>query len=488
MNRDKIIKMSKFICIDKFIISLLVVLSYSCNPSLEKDEMPNIIMIMTDDLGWRDTGFNGNRIVQTPHLDRLAGEGVIFDRFYAASPVCSPTRASFLTGRNPLRMNIPNANSGHMLQEEITIPELLKEVGYATGHYGKWHLGTLTKKILDANRGGKKKLYEHFTNPADHGYDEFFCTESKVPTHDPMIKPTEYEGVESLRYGWQSIDNGDSSLSYGTSYWTAPEVRETTNLEGSNARIIMDRVIPFINRSNQSGSPFFSTIWFHTPHLPVATDDEHREVYSDQPLDIQLYYGAITAMDEQVGRLWSELERLNIDDNTILWFCSDNGPENGTPGSAGPFRERKRSLYEGGVRVPSFVMGKGVCPGGNRVLTPTLTSDYLPTIVELLGLTYPEDHPLDGVSILPFINESVQERKGGIGFIYKDYDKVSWVSDRYKYISTNGMQDFELYDLLIDPSESQNIITQKPSVASKMKTELEEWLTSVSKSSNGEDY
>ncbi len=155
-----------------------IVLLISCVAKENKlqnkiEENPNIILIMTDDQGWGDAGFNGNTEIKTPNLDYLASNGIIFDRFYSASAVCSPTRASLITGRNPYRMGIPTANKGHMKVEEITIAELLKDKGYATGHFGKWHLGTLTKTSKDANRGGPGNS-EHFSIPTMHGYDHFF--------------------------------------------------------------------------------------------------------------------------------------------------------------------------------------------------------------------------------------------------------------------------------------------------------------------------
>ena len=172
---------------------------YSCNESKDNKVInrPNIILIMTDDQGWYDVGFNGNNEIRTPNIDLLAYSGIIFDRFYSASAVCSPTRASLITGRNPVRINIPYANEGHMEDEEITIPEILKKEGYKTGHFGKWHLGTLTKSVLDANRGGRPKFDKEYTIPTEHGYDYYFCTESKVPTYDPMVYPVNFIAGES---------------------------------------------------------------------------------------------------------------------------------------------------------------------------------------------------------------------------------------------------------------------------------------------------
>ena len=350
------------------------------------DQRPNIILIMSDDLGWYDVGFNGNTEIKTPYLDSLAANGIVFDRFYSASAVCSPTRASLITGRNPLRMNIPYANTGHMKAEEITIAEILKREGYATGHFGKWHLGTLSLTVPDANRGGREEFIDEYSIPTEHGYDTFFCTESKVPTFDPMVFPISFMEGESKRYGWRAVKNSDSTHLYGTAYWAGENQKEINNISGDDSRIIMDRVLPFIANSRKENRPFFTTIWFHTPHLPVVSDEVHRSYYSDMDLAKQLYYGTITAMDEQVGRLWLKLKDAGIEEETIVFFCSDNGPEVKTPGSAGIFRERKRSLYEGGVRVPAFVIWKNNMQGGRRIEFPAVTSDYMPTILDILDM------------------------------------------------------------------------------------------------------
>ena len=449
-------------------------------------QKPNIILVMTDDQGWFDTGFNGNTELKTPNIDQLAAEGIILDRFYSASAVCSPTRASLITGRNPLRIEIPTANSGHIKEEEITIAEILKEHGYATGHFGKWHLGTLTKETLDANRGGKKENDIHFSIPSQHGYDEFFCSEAKVPTYDPMLIPTSFEEGESKKSGWNSIEPDEKSESYGTAYWIGSEKSDTTNLKGDDSRIIMDRVIPFIEKSVVNKKPFFTTVWIHTPHLPLVADPAHREQYSKMDLQKQNYYGAITAMDEQMGRLWAKLGELNIQKETIIMFCSDNGPENKTPGSTGPFRGRKRSLYEGGLRVPAFAIWKGHLDGGQRLYFPSVTSDYLPTILDILKLEYPDNRPVDGETIWPLLTGEKKKREKPIGFLFRQ--QISWVDNKYKLISVDNGESFELYNLINDRAEKENIVHKEPGIATKMKRDLFEWISSVENSKKGLDY
>jgi arylsulfatase A-like enzyme len=458
------------------ILSTVVVFSAYAQDSMKKSDpkKPNIILIMCDDLGWGDVGFNGNKDIKTPNLDRLAAKGTKFNRFYSAGAVCSPTRASCLTGRNPFRMGIYTANRGFMKPEEITLPELLKTKGYKTGHFGKWHLGTLTTAINDANRG-KPRDYSDYSIPTANGYDEYFVSESKVPTYDPMIAPAEFnkELGESLHYGWSALENNDSTrkvVSYGTHYWKGEEQVELKNVDGSDARIIMDRVIPFIRSATSSNTPFFSVVWFHTPHLPVVATQKYRDLYSDMSFAQQLLYASITRMDEAVGKLWEQLEELGQADNTMLWFCSDNGPERGTPGSPGPFRERKRSLHEGGVRVPAFMIWPGKIKPNQVVDVPTVTSDYLPTIIDYLGIKYPDsDRPLDGKSLKSVLETGETERNKAIGF--QAGNQRSWVTDQYKLITKDEGETYELYDLIKDKSESEDIAKGNKKLMQSMKEE-----------------
>lgn len=465
---------------------LIVFISLACETEVIPDR-PNVVLIMCDDLGWGDTGFNGNEIIQTPNLDMLARKGMVFNRFYTASPVCSPTRASCLTGRNPYRMNIPTANSGHMKTEEVTLAEILRKNDYHTGFFGKWHLGTLTTKMKDANRG-KPGNYADFSIPSQHGFDVFFATESKVPTYDPMIKPGIYNEKigESPRYGWEQRMDEDSITDFGTYYWKGKEERVEEGLIGDDSKIIMDRALDFIYRKSSDLQPFFTVIWLHTPHLPVVASDKHREPFQDYDLKEQLYYGTISAMDEQIGRLWKSLEDLGESENTMLWFCSDNGPENGTPGTSGMFRERKRSLYEGGVRVPAFCVWPNNVVSSKKLDFPILTSDYLPTILDMLEITHQLARPMDGMSVLPAMQGAIEKREKPMGFLFAN--KMSWVNHQHKLISVDNGASFELYDLLNDPSENNNIAEGKGELVKEMKKELKRWMNSVQNSRTGGDY
>jgi len=472
------------------IIVIIVFLTsrISNNKNEIKQDSPNIILIMTDDLGWGDVGFNGNKIIKTPHLNEMASKGIIFNRFYSAAPVCSPTRASCLTGRNPYRQGIYTANVGRLKTEETTIPEILVKEGYQTGIFGKWHLGTLTTKEKDANRGSLGNI-EHYTTPNMHGFNEYFVTESKIPTYDPLVFPevfNEKDG-ESWRYGWSAIEKKQSAKSYGTSYWTGNEQKANlSEIKGENTKLIMDKAIPFMQKAIVGKSPFFTVIWIHTPHLPVVTNKEYRDLYSNYSHQEQLYYGSITAMDTQIGRLNEFLSKQGISDNTMIWFASDNGPEVKTPASAGTYRGKKRDLYEGGLRVPAFCVWPNKIAAGQTTNTAAVTSDYFPTIMAMLNIKNKVEYPLDGINLSNIIKGTQTKRAAAIGFQYPN--RMSWVNDTYKIIQNAKDAPFEMYNLLVDPTEKNDIINQYPKIANQLKKELFQWVESCKKSEQGFDY
>jgi arylsulfatase A-like enzyme len=460
--------------------------------------LPNIVLVMADDLGWGDVGFNGNTIIRTPNLDRMAGEGLVFERFYAASAVCSPTRGSCLTGRHPFRYGVYTANAGHLPVEEITLPELLKTKGYVTGHFGKWHLGTLTTTEKDSNRGGPGGA-EHFSPPNLHGYDHSFVTEAKVPTYDPMTRPP-----DANPFCWGPLQAGDSALPYGTAYWNHDLSRAHQNLEGDDSRIIMDRAASFMENSMDQGNPFLAVIWFHAPHLPVVASERHLRMYEEHGLYTASYYGCITALDEQMGRMYQLLEGRGAINNTMIWFCSDNGPEGQAgdsydleqeqrpvqvsgPGTAAPFRGRKRDLYEGGVRVPAFLFWPGKIASTRTSAFPAVTSDYLPTILDVLEIGYPDARPIDGMSLRGLIDgEELTTREKPIFFHFGD--RMALHDNALKLITYDDGKSWQMYNVEEDPSESVDIIADLPDQAVRYKSLLYRWVESCEASDAGADY
>lgn len=454
---------------------------------------------MADDLGWGDVGFNGNRTIRTPHLDAMARSGARFTRFYAQAPVCSPTRGSVLTGRHPYRYGIYSANVGHIREPERTLAERLAASGYATGHFGKWHLGTLSKTVRDSNRGGPRGI-AHFAPPDAHGFQEYFSTEAKVPTWDPLLRP---RGIRR-RTWWDPVNDPQDAVAYGTNYWHNGK-RVDDELRGDDSQIIVDRALPFIRRAVQNKRPFFVVIWFHAPHLPVVAGPKFRALYPGKSSYEQHYFGCITALDQQIGRLRTTLRDLGVADNTLLCFCSDNGPEgraSKAPGSAGLLRGRKRDLFEGGIRVPGLLEWPTRVKAGLQVDTPCVTSDYLPTILYAAGIRSDCDYRIDGIDLLPILEGKQKLRPRPIGF--QSARQVAWIDNRFKLMQLNvetrkrspkkrkrkptERRQVLLFDIPEDPGETRNLADQHPEVVQKMQAQLNAWRQSCTRSDRGGDY
>ncbi|TLX71833.1 T9SS type A sorting domain-containing protein [Labilibacter sediminis] len=444
---------------------ILEILFCSVTLSIIAQEKPNIILIMADDLGYGDVGFNGNTIIKTPHMDAMANSHLKLTHFYAGAPVCSPTRGTCLTGRHAYRYGIFAANEGHLPAQEVTIAKLLKQNGYITGHFGKWHIGTLDPNF--SSKGDARDPEANFAPPWQRDYDESFVTESSVSTWDPLSTSVPY------------YDNG---------------VITTDNLEGDDSRVMMDRVVPFIENAVSNKKPFLSVIWFHAPHEPFVAGPDYKAMYPGYTEDEKNYYGCITAMDDQIGRLQAKLEELNIDDNTIIFFCSDNGPEgkeldDGTltkPGVTGGLRGRKRSVYRGGTGVPAFIIwpGKTDTPSVSEYTCSTL--DYLPTIIDALGISMPDERPLDGISLLPMLDALETERPQALPFMHKS--KAYWIDGDLKFITKNNWDVNEVYNLKDDPFETTNIKSQHSNKVAEVQKQIEDWNISCYISHSGGDY
>jgi len=461
----------------QLIVIPLLVIGFTNTQS--EAERPNVILMMTDDQGWGDTGYNGHPHLKTPNLDRMSQEGVRFDRFYSAAAMCSPTRGSVYTGRNPYRFGITYAMKGRLEDTEISITSVVKSAGYTTGHFGKWHLGTLSRKKGDQSRWGafEDDPVRYYCPPWERDVDESFVTESKVPTWDPLLNP----GTIIKRPTDGASVAGLKGSSYGNDYFVGEGQIETENMEGDDSRIIMDRAIPFIQKAVDRDLPFLAVIWFHTPHSPVVGGDKYRTMYKEHPEDTQHYYACVTAMDEQVGRLRSTLSELGVADNTMVWFCSDNGPaRQGSPrhvGSPGHLSGYKLSIQEGGIRVPGLLVWPDQIKQPITISEPCVTSDYFPTILSSLGIDLPDDRIYDGIDLWPLIRGQSKERTKPIGFLNKEAAEAVWMESRYKLISTPD--DDRLFDIVNDSAEKADLSADLPTIAEKMKHELNEWKAGV---------
>jgi arylsulfatase A-like enzyme len=451
---------------------------------------PNMIFLMCDDLGYGDTGFNGHPRIRTPHLDALRMEGMKFTRFYAGGPVCSPTRGTCLTGRHYSRYGITHANVGHLPEEEITIAQVTKEQGYTTGHFGKWHLGTLDRDYSGKNN---RDAAVHYAPPWDRDYDDSFSTEFAVPTWDP-----------GRGYDMQTFERDDDP--WGSPYYDNGK-RVEEMLTGCDSERIVDRAVPFIEQAVARKQPFMTTIWFHAPHTPLEAGSEFLEMYKDCDPEEAHYYGVVTAMDRQVGRIHQLIKDLGVEETTMIWFCSDNGPEGREEvmrpsfrrcrGQTDGLRGRKRSLYNGGVGVPALVKWPGVVEPGSECTVPCSTLDYFPTVLGALEVSMPDDRPLDGIDITPILTGVLTERPTPIPYRFMEKERAMFGSptlaltdNKWKFLthlSDTGEED-QLYNVLEDRGETRNILSDHPQVAASMKATLVTFMDSCRRSHTGADY
>jgi len=471
-----------------------------------EEQLPNIILIMADDLGYGDVAYNGNPKVKTPVLDDMAAKGVLFNRFYAAAPVSSPTRVSCLTGRHPYRVDMPWVNFNSLPEEEHTIAELLKSAGYATAHFGKWHVGLLSKTMKSEYLTSPGDTYR-YSPPWNNGFDICYSSYGNLPAYNPYYLTCEEYGKPGYKMIMDKpVEPGQltDGFIWESRIWTGPGKFEDEWLEGAFDKLIMDKAIEFIRCKKEEKKPFLSLIWFTTPHTPVVAAKEHRAIYPDLSIEEQHWFGSITAMDEQIGRLRKELKDLEIADNTVLWFCSDNGPSwIHDLNSSGGLHGKKGSLWEGGIRVPAILEYPDKFKEHKIINIPVSTSDFLPTLLAWAGVEVPDNYPLDGIDITEIIDGRSAKRSKPIGFqspvlqtnsqdvnAWKEYSgkAMVWLDNDFKLISVNEGKDWSLYDLSGDKTESNNIAFENQDIVERMKKELYSWVNSCSESASGADY
>lgn len=491
---------------------LLAILLLHGGRTLAAETLPHIVLLMGDDHGWEETGYNGHPHVRTPVLDEMAATGLTFERFYAAHPSCSPTRASFLTGRHPNRMGT-FAPGWSLRPEEITIAHILNKVGYRCGHFGKWHVGTV--------KAGSP------ANPGAMGFDEWV-------SHDNF-----FELNPSL-----SRNGGP------------PEV-----FPGESSEILIDEAIRFIDNARQAGDPSFTVVWFGSPHEPYSGLPEDLALYDDLPAKyskpvrltsnetggpvtrpqgevLRERYAEITAMDRAIGQLRQHLATVGLKQNTLIFYCGDNGTS--ADAALGvPHRGVKGQVYEGGTLVPGLIEWPARIPMPRSTSVRASTSDLLPTLCALVGQPLP-DRPLDGIDLSSTLDGRISERLSPICFWefnttrLAQSDAEPWIEPEQQEGTTplvklmagratrnftnyhhpeiteddylgpraiidghfklvvhelrNGDRRLELFDLVADPAEGNNLLDQQPALAEKLQTQLRLWQDSVLHSLTGADY
>lgn len=444
----------------KLLPQILIVVWAVAVPSFNATARPNIVVIMADDLGWRDLHGYGNTQVDTPHLDQLAEEGIKFTQAYAAAPVCTPTRAAVMTGQSPARLGITNHAPGnpdgfalpgtdlhepltnlHLPLSFTTIAERLRAAGYATAHIGKWHLSHVRKS-------GKDGIAE------------------------PDLRP-EHQGF--------SMNTGGCNLGGPPSYFSPyrnPALKDGPSGEYLPERLA-DEAIQFVR--GHRDCPFFLNWWTYDVHYPMQAPQALIAKYRQRKgINDPVYAAMIEAMDTAIGRFLAALDAEGLRDNTLVLFKSDNGGYNG---DNRPLRGLKGMLYEGGIRVPWIVRWPGHVRPGSTCDTPIISMDCYPTLLEVAGLPPTPDHPLDGRSLMPLLKESGDIGRDTLFFHYPNYafhqkNRLGSAirEGSLKLIRYHDNNDLELYDLSRDIGETKNLAIKSPALVQRLDAKLETWL------------
>lgn len=441
----------------------------------QTETRPNVILIITDDQGYGDLGYNGNPHVKTPVLDRFANESIRFNEFYV-SPVCAPTRSSLMTGRYSLRTGVRDTYNGGaiMAPSEITIAEMLKSAGYNTGIFGKWHLGD-----------------NYPSRPNDQGFDE-----SVIHLSGGMGQVGDFT----------TWFQGDSSY-YNPVLWHNGKMEKYS---GYCTDIFAEQAIGFIERNSQS--PFFCYLSFNAPHTPLQVPDKYYQQYKNidptkgfendkRPFpkmnekdkeDARKVYAMVSCIDDNLGKLFSKLDELKISNNTIVIFMTDNGPQQAR--YVAGMRGLKSSVYRGGVRVPFYLRYPAKYHGNKDIETTSAHIDILPTLAEICNTQLPDDRTIDGKSLMPLLNGNQVEWAGRSLFFYwtrrypELYNNISLQKGNFKLVGQTDynadITDFELFDIKKDAFEQKNIVFEKKDIAEQMKTELDRLYNELISSEN----
>lgn len=429
-----------------------------------KKDRPNFLVILCDDLGYGDLACYGHPHTKTPHLDRLAKQGMRLTSCYAAAPVCSPSRAGMLTGRTPNRSGVYNWIPGnhvmHLRKDEVTVAMMLKESGYDTAHVGKWHCNG--KFNSDAQ-----------PQPGDHGFNHWFATQNNAaPSHK---NPRNF------------VRNG----------------KAVGPMEGYACQLVADEGVEWLRNSRDKQKPFFLFTCFHEPHEPVASPDKMTAGYAEvakNKLEAE-YFANVENMDAAVGKLMAALYELKLADDTLVFFTSDNGPETlrryggaaRSYGSPGPLRGMKLWLYEGGIRVPGILRFPGRIKPGSESDEPVCGLDVLPTLTTLAGIERKPDRPIDGSSFVEVFSGKPIRRtvplywhyynalgapkaamRVGDWMVLGSWGKASGRGGGFfraadqKLVKETPLSEFELYNLKADRDQEKNLAASEPEQLKKL--------------------
>lgn len=426
--------------------SLFILLLAGCSTAATAADRPNVVVILADDLGYGDLGCYGATDLRTPHIDGLARDGLRFTKFYANCPVCSPTRASLLTGRYPDLVGVPGVirthadNSwGWLDPDAVLLPELLSDAGYHTAIVGKWHLG------LESPNRPNERGFEHFHGFLGDMMDDYFHHRR----HD----------INYLRLNEEEIDPAGHATDLFTAW-----------------------ACEYLRTRQSADEPFFLYLAYNAPHTPIQPpDDWLARVKEREPQMSEqraLLAALIEHMDDGIGRVLSCLDECGFAGDTLVIFSSDNGGQLNVGASNGPLRDGKQSMYEGGLRVPTIVRWPGETRAGSETDARAMTMDLFPTVLEIAGAQ--GEHPIDGVSILATLWGKEQpplrehwfftRREGGNAYGGKTIDAV--IRGDWKLLQNSPFAPLELYNLRDDPQEQHDLSRERPQVFNELSAAL----------------
>ncbi len=436
---------------------VLLIAACAGQPEAVDEPRPNVVLLMADDMGWAQTGYYGHSLLKTPHFDAMAAAGLRMDRFYAGAPSCTPTRATVITGRTNDRTGAFRVGDSINKQEK-TIAQAFGQAGYATAHFGKWHLNQVQPS------GDNPMPSDDPHNPGELGFD-YWLSHTNQFNLDPVLS-----------------ENG-----------------VLKQFEGDSSEVLVAEALRYISEQAENGKPAFVVIWYASPHRPFGAFPEDEEAFAELDDGSKAHHAEIVAMDRSIGALREGLRELGIADNTLLWFTSDNGglpnisygPEHPgvRPDTTGHLRGFKKDFYEGGLRVPTIIEWPGgIAPRISNF--PASTMDIFPTLIEVAGLDPESINAVhDGISIADVFDSEPARRDQPIGF--RASGGLAWLDNDVKLVRNYFSEPddpFELYNVVDDPEEQHDLIEQQPGIAARMRGELDAWNRSVDKSITGADY
>ncbi|MBN1912601.1 MAG: sulfatase-like hydrolase/transferase [Pirellulales bacterium] len=441
------------------------------NLAAASDTRPNFIFLLADDLGYGDPACFGGKAVATPNLDRLADDGMKWTQFYAASAVCTPTRASVHTGQYPLRFDIrqhfPGTNDKHLPTSTITLPELLQAAGYATAHIGKWDQGRL---ILARTRDPARAL----PGPLQHGYDHYLCQREEQPFRGNMLR-----NRTLYRKGGTCLLRNEKAVPPDDPYYP----QHLTDIIG-------DETVRLIGEYAAKKKPFFLNVWWNVPHTPYepAPEPFWSQTAAEGISENQHRFRSMVAhMDHKIGQIVAKLDELGIRDNTFILFTSDNG--GAYEADIGPLKGGKTDLHEGGIRVPMIASWPGKISPGTTCNLVGHTNDILPTFCAAAGVNVPPEAKVDGISLLPLLTGKETTQAPRTLFWQLDlYNPIQRHYPKPKPYATaavrrgpwkllaKGDRPVELFNIEEDLTEKTNLLKKKPRLVAELQDELRAFL------------